>query len=181
MAKIEPLQTSDANAQQQELLDQVKKKMGGVPNILATMAHAPAVLQSYLSFSGAMGESSLSPALRERISLAVGQRNTCDYCLAAHTALGKMAGLSEEETIQARKGEAATPMDAAAVKFALRILETNGFVTDGDHEDAKAAGLTDQQIIEIVAMVALNILTNLFNHVVDTEVDFPAAPAVKAD
>ncbi len=181
MAKIQSLQASEANAQQQELLEEVKKKMGSVPNILGTMAHAPAVLRSYLSFNEAMSESSLPAGLRERISLAVSQRNHCDYCLAAHTALGKMAGLSEEETVDARRGEASTPMDAAAVKFALRVVETNGFVTDEDHENAKAAGLTEQQRIEIVGMVALNFLTNLFNHAVDTELDFPAAPAVKAD
>lgn len=176
MAKINPLNPERANERQQELLGMVKKKMGGVPNILGTMAQAPAVLQAYLTFSGAMEESSLPPALRERLSLVISERNECGYCLAAHTALGKMSGLSEEETVQARQGKAPDPRDQAAMDFAVRVMETKGFVSDEDREAAKENGLGNQQLIEIVGMVALNTLTNLFNHVAETDLDFPEAP-----
>lgn len=167
---------SQADDRQKELLNTVKQKMGGVPNILGTMAHAPSVLNSYLMMSEAMGESSLSPALQERLSLAISEQNGCDYCVAAHTTLGKMNGLSEQETIDARHGKAADPRDEAALTFALRIMETGGFLSDADREAARSAGLADKEQIEIVGMVALNTLTNLFNHVADTDLDFPAAP-----
>lgn len=167
---------SQADDRQKELLNTVKQKMGGVPNILGTMAHAPSVLKSYLMMSEAMGESSLSPALQERLSLAISEQNGCDYCVAAHTMLGKMNGLSEEETVQARQEKASDPRDQAALTFARRIMETKGFVTDSDREAAAKAGLDPQQQIEIVGMVALNTLTNLFNHLADTDLDFPAAP-----
>jgi uncharacterized peroxidase-related enzyme len=176
MAKINPVEMSQADDRQKELLSTVKQKMGGVPHILGTMAHAPSVLKSYLMMSEAMGESSLSPALQERLSLAISEQNGCGYCVAAHTMLGKMNGLSEEETVQARQGKASDPRDEAALAFARRIMETKGFVSDSDREAAVKAGLDPQQQIEIVGMVALNTLTNLFNHLADTDLDFPAAP-----
>lgn len=166
-----------ATGLQLELLQAVKKKMGKVPNILGTMAHAPTVLQTYLSMSEALGQSSLPAALRERLALAIAEKNDCSYCLAAHTVIGKMNGLTEEETLAARHGEAADPRDAAALTFALRVLETNGFLTEADREAAAQAGLEAQQQIEIVGIIALNLLTNLFNHVADTDIDFPPAPS----
>ncbi|MFO7726040.1 MAG: carboxymuconolactone decarboxylase family protein [Oceanipulchritudo sp.] len=177
MAKIEPVNVEEANDRQKELLQAVKGKMGNVPNILGTMVHAPSVLKSYLAMSEAMGESSLSPALRERLSLAISEKNGCGYCLAAHTVLGKMNGLSEKETIEARQGKAGDARDEAALTFALRVMETNGYVSDEDREAARDAGLGEQQQIEIVGMIALNTLTNLFNHVAETDLDFPQAPA----
>jgi len=177
MANIKPVNVEEADDRQRELLQAVKGKMGSVPNILGTMVHAPSVLKSYLMMSEAMGESSLSPALRERLSLVVSEKNGCGYCLAAHTVLGKMNGLSEAETIEARKGKASDARDAAALTFALRVMETNGFVSDEDRQAASDAGLGEQQQIEIVGMIALNTLTNLFNHIAETDLDFPEAPA----
>ena len=177
MAKIQPVSMTEATGLQLELLQAVEKKMGKVPNILGTMAHAPAVLKTYLAMSEALGQSSLRASLRERLALAISEKNDCAYCLAAHTVIGKMNGLTEEETIAARNGTAADPMEAAALTFALRVLETNGFVTDADREAAAQAGLTPQQQIEIVGVIALNLLTNLFNHVADTDIDFPPPPA----
>lgn len=176
MAKINPLQTDHADEKQQELLQTVQKKMGGVPNILGTMAKAPAVLQAYLGFSEAMAESSLPPALRERLSLYISELNGCDYCLAAHTAIGKMSGLSEQETVEARQGKAPDPRDQAALDFARRVVESKGFVSDEDREAARQNDLGEQQMIEITGMVALNVLTNYFNHVVETDLDFPQPP-----
>lgn len=177
MAKIKPVNVEEADDRQRELLQAVKGKMGSVPNILGTMVHAPSVLKSYLMMSDAMGESSLSPALRERLSLVVSEKNGCGYCLAAHTVLGKMNGLSEKETIEARNGKAADARDQAALTFALRVMETNGYVSDEDRQAARDAGLGEQQQIEIVGMIALNTLTNLFNHIAETDLDFPEAPA----
>ena len=176
MPRIQPVNAENANEATTQVLETVKKKMGGVPNLLSTMANSPAVANSYLAFSSAIGEGTLSGALRERIALAVGQANNCDYCLAAHTALGKMAGLSEEDIVQARGGTAEDPKDAAAVELARKLVENRGHVSDQDVDAVRDAGLTDGEIGEVVAIVALNIFTNYFNHVAETEVDFPAAP-----
>lgn len=178
MSNIEPLKPEDANETQSALLDQVKKKMGKVPNILGTMAHSPAVLQSYLSFKEALGKSSLSPKLQEQISLLVGEKNNCHYCVAAHTAVGKMAGLPEVETVLARKGDASDPKDKAALAFSARILETTGFVTADDLSAVRSAGWSDPEILEMVAVISVNIFTNLFNHVADTAIDFPEPPTL---
>ena len=177
MAYIQPVTIEAANAEQKVLLEKVKAKLGRVPNILGTMATAPAVLKSYLGISEAMAGASLPAAIREQLALAIGEKNNCTYCLAAHTVIGKMNGLSEEDTIDARNGKASDHTAQAAIDFALKVLETNGFVSDADRQAATAAGLNDQQQIEIVGVIALNLLTNRFNHVADTDIDFPAAPA----
>jgi len=94
MNRIATLKKTEANEEQKKLLDQAEESYGSIPNILATMARSPAVLKAYLGFNEALSEGTFSESLRQRISLAVSQENKCDYCLAAHTAIGKKAGLS---------------------------------------------------------------------------------------
>ncbi|MCB9864119.1 MAG: carboxymuconolactone decarboxylase family protein, partial [Phycisphaerales bacterium] len=106
MARINPIDPNNADDKAKELLDGVKKKLGKTPNIFLTLAHAPAALQAYLGFSGAMATTSLPGKLREQLALAVGQANSCDYCLAAHTAIGTSLGLSQDDTLAARQGKA---------------------------------------------------------------------------
>lgn len=178
MPRLKALDPKTATGPAKELMDTVKANMGKVPNILRTMANSPAALNAYLGFSGALKDGALSPELRECIALAVAQKNDCDYCLAAHTALGKMAGLGADEMINCRKGESTDARTAAAIRFALRTMETNGFVEEGDMAAVREAGFSDGDVAEIVAVVSLNIFTNLFNHVADTKIDFPKAPAL---
>lgn len=176
MPRIKPIDASKADPKAKEILDGVQKKLGRTPNIFLTLAHSPAVIQAYAGFSGAMATSSLDGKLREQIALAVGQANNCDYCLAAHTAIGGNLGLSQDETIAARRGNASDPKSAAAIKFANTLVEKRGNASDADVNALREAGFGDQQIVEIIGVVAINIFTNYFNHVVGTEVDFPAAP-----
>ncbi len=178
MPRIQPISTDSADAVQKQILDSVKKKMGMVPNIVATMANSPAVANAYLGFSQQLAGGTLSPRLREQLALVVGEENSCDYCLAAHTALGKGAGLSEPETCDARRAEAKDDAERVALEFAQKIVRDRGEVSDDDIHHVREAGYTDGQIAEIVANVALNIFTNYFNHVAGTEVDFPAAPVL---
>ena len=102
MTRIHPVAENTADAAAQELLSGVKKKLGGVPNLIATMAVSPAVAKAYLAFSQALSGGALPARLREQIALVVGQQNQCEYCVAAHTALGKNAGLTEREALDAR-------------------------------------------------------------------------------
>ncbi len=178
MPRLEALNPDNATGPAKELLDAVQAKMGKTPNILRTLANSPAALNAYLGFSDALKDGALSPALRECIALTVAEGSGCDYCLAAHTTMGKMAGLGDEDMINCRKGESSDGKTAAAIHFARRLMDTNGFVEDGDLATVREAGFNDGDIAEIVAVVSLNLFTNYFNHVAETEIDFPAAPAL---
>jgi uncharacterized peroxidase-related enzyme len=176
MARIQPLEKDKADAKTLELLQTVEKKMGKVINILGTMAHSSATLKSFLSFSQALSEGSLPLSLRERIALAVGEATGCDYCVAAHTVMGRKAGLTDQDIVDARRGTAADGKAAVAVDLALKIVKTLGYVSDADLECTRRAGYSDGEICEIVATVSLNLFTNYFNHVAGTDIDFPAVP-----
>lgn len=173
MPRIQPVDPAQAEGKTKELLDAVQKRLGMIPNIMKTMAHSPAVLEAYLSFSGAMAHSSLPATLREQIALAVGEANQCHYCVAAHTALGKKAGLTETQILESRGGKSSDPKTNAAIQFARKVVESRAQVTDGDVVRLRETGYGDAQIAEIVAAVSLNIFTNYFNHVADPAIDFP--------
>jgi uncharacterized peroxidase-related enzyme len=179
MPRINPVESNAVTEPARELLDGVKQKFGMVPNIMQTMAHAPAVLGAYLDMAGALGESSLSPQLRERLALAVAETNRCTYCLAAHATVGGMLGLDAQAIADSRRGTAADPADAAALAFARRLVEGRGWVDDADLTRLRDAGFGDGAILEIVAVVVLNLFTNYVNHVAGTEVDFPAPPPLE--
>ena len=180
MVRIHPVNEQTAPRPTAQLLNTVRKKLGSVPNLIATMASSPAVAQAYLSFSQALASGSLSARLREQIALTVGQANECDYCLAAHTALGKGAGLTEKETCDARQATSHNERERIVLQFAQKMVKVRGLVADADVESLRESGYTDGEVSEIVANVSLNIFTNYFNHVAGTEVDFPAAPALCA-
>ena len=180
MPRLQPVSKTSADAKTAELLGTVEKTMGRVPNIIATMANSTAVAQAYLGFSQSLSSGQLSARLREQIALVVGETNSCDYCLAAHTALGKGAGLTESEACDARRAQADDEKERAALRFARKLVNERGIVTDEDVQSAKEAGFDDGEIAEIVANVTLNIFTNYFNHVAGTEVDFPVAPELTA-
>jgi uncharacterized peroxidase-related enzyme len=151
-----------------------------VPNLIATMASSPAVARAYLGFAQALAGGTLPRRLREQIALVVGEANACSYCVAAHTALGRRAGLTEAETKEARRASSQDGKERAALVFARKVVQDRGVVADADVERLRRAGYTEGEIGEIVANVALSIFTNYFNHVVGTEVDFPAAPSLAA-
>jgi uncharacterized peroxidase-related enzyme len=179
MPRITPIAHENATGNAKDLLDVVKSKLGGTPNLLETMAHSPAVLKSYLEFSGALGDASLSAAVREQIALAVANANKCAYCTAAHTVIGKGAGLTGDQTVAAQRGEADDPKTQAIVTLALQINENRGWITDEQFKAATDAGVTKPEILETVAVVTFNLLTNYLNHVIETEVDFPAVELVE--
>ena len=179
MSRIQPVDPAHAQGEAAEILTTVKKKMGKVPNILATMANSPAVANGYLAFSSALAAGSLPASLREQIALTVGESNQCQYCLSAHSFLGKAAGLSNEEIIQSRQGTSSDEKASAAVTFARRLADQRGNVTDEDIDAVRNVGFSEGEIGEIVAVVALNTFTNYFNHVADPDIDFPVAPELQ--
>lgn len=173
MSRLKLQTIENATGKTRELLETVKGKFGAVPNILALMANAPAALEAYLQMSGALAAGTLAPALRERIALAVAEANECGYCLSAHGTIAKGVGLTDEEITAARRGIAADPKERALLAFALSIVRERGDVAPAELEAVRRAGATDGEIAETVANVALNLYTNYFNHVADTEIDFP--------
>jgi uncharacterized peroxidase-related enzyme len=150
------------------MVEAVKTKLGMAPNLIRTLAHSPAALGAYLGMSEKLSGASLSAAEREQVALAVAQANGCGYCLSAHTLMANGAGVSPEAQTAARQGEG-SPLVALARKVTL----TRAQLDDKDVANARAAGLTDAQIIEVLALVALNTLTNYVNHVAATDIDFP--------
>jgi uncharacterized peroxidase-related enzyme len=173
MSRLPAVQTENAPGKAKELLEGVHAKLKITPNMMRVMANSPAVLQGYLSFSGALAAGALEPKLREAIALEVGEQNSCQYCVSAHTALGKMAGLSDPEIEAARDARSSSAKNTAALKFAREIVAKQGRITDADFEAVRKAGFTDAEIAEIIAHVALNVFTNYFNNTTEVEVDFP--------
>jgi uncharacterized peroxidase-related enzyme len=178
MSRLPLIDPAVATGAARSLLDAVGKKLGRVPNMTRAMANSPAVLKAYLDFGGALGASSLSAKTRELIALTVGEVNGCGYCVSAHTAIGGMIGLGGDALVDARRARSDDPRTASVLRFARLLVLQRGLASDADLRDLRAAGVTDGEIAEIVASVALNVFTNWFNHVAETPVDFPAVEAL---
>ncbi|MDR4460299.1 MAG: carboxymuconolactone decarboxylase family protein [Nitrospirales bacterium] len=180
MPRLPAMNPNTATGQAQRLLNGVQSKLGFAPNIMRTMANSPSVLQGYLDFSGALSKGQLSSRFREQIALTVSEVNDCRYCLAAHSAIGRTVGLSEEAISDSRRGESPDAKEAAGLEFTRQVVSNRGQVTDGEVTKLRKAGFTDGEITEILANIALTLFTNYFNHVAGTEVDFPAASELEA-
>ena len=176
-----PATIAEAPEKSRPLLDAVNKQLGVAPNMFRLISTSPQALEGYLGMSGALGRGALPAATRERIALAVAEVNGCDYCLSAHTYLGKnLAKLDDAEITANRSGASNDPKADAAVRFAAQVARARGHVSEADLSAAKLAGYTDAQLIEIVQHVALNTWTNYVNEVFKTDIDFPVVEARKA-
>jgi uncharacterized peroxidase-related enzyme len=176
-----PASIDAAPAASRPLLEAVKKQFGVVPNLFRLVSNSPAALEGYLGLFGALSKGSLPAATRERIALAVAEANSCGYCVAAHTYLGKgVAKLQTDEMLANRAGRSGDGTADAAVRFAAKVTRDRAQVTDADLRALRNAGYDDAQIIEIVLHVALNVWTNYVNKVAETEIDFPAVPMLEA-
>lgn len=176
-----PTSIDAAPAASQPLLQGVQKMLGVVPNLFRVASNSPAALEGYLGMFGALGKGTLPAPTRERIALAVAEHNGCDYCLSAHTYLGKnLAKLDDAEIAANRAGGSNDAKAAAAVRFARQVAEQRGHVSDAELAAVKAAGYDDAQVVEIVQHVALNVWTNYLNSVAGTAIDFPVVTARKA-
>jgi uncharacterized peroxidase-related enzyme len=175
MARI-PVASSNLDPKVAATLSQVKASLGIVPNLFATLANAPVVLDAFLSLSKTLSRGRLSAREREILALAIAQENECQYCLSAHTASSKAAGLSATDALKAREGNSDNPFERALTVFATNLIQQRGFLSDQDLEAARKAGIDDALMLEIVANVALNTLTNYVNRLADTDIDFPVVP-----
>ena len=163
------------------LLEAVRKDLGTVPNLMQMLASSPAALGGYLRLNAALAGGALGAKTGERIALAVAEMNACGYCLAAHTYLGKhVAGLDDGEMRANRAGRSGDAKADAAVRFARIVALERGHVENAALRAVRDAGFGDGEVMEIVAHVALNTLTNYVNEVAQTDIDFPAVDRARA-
>lgn len=171
---IDPIQPETATGPAKDLLDQVQKGLGLVPNMTKVMANSPALLKGYLALNSAVGSGSIPAAVRERLAIATAQLNGCSYCLSAHTYIGgNIAKVDAAELDAARRAESSDPHVAALLSLSNAISENAGDVDEAVISEARAAGVTDKEIGELVANIALNVLTNYFNVLTNVENDWP--------
>ncbi|HEX7113294.1 MAG TPA: carboxymuconolactone decarboxylase family protein [Mizugakiibacter sp.] len=181
MSRIPLPAPADAPAASRPLLQQIDAAFGGsAPVMFRAVAHSPAALRSLWGSFGALSAGGVPPALAEQIAVAVANRNACHYCLAAHTALGRKAGVSAEDLAEAQAGRSRDPRTAAALAFALKVVDRRAQVDADDIAALKRAGFDDGTIVELLAHVALNLFTNYVNIALDVPVDFPAVPLREA-
>jgi uncharacterized peroxidase-related enzyme len=173
MPRLTPIDPTTATGEAKVLLEGVQKKLGVTPNLLRTLANAPAALKAYLGFSEALADGRFDAKSREAFSLAVAGANACEYCASAHVAISKSLKVEDEEIDRRLGGRSADPKLDAALVFARKVVDKRGLVSDADVAAVRAAGHDDGAIAEIVGNVALNIFTNYINHVAETEIDFP--------
>jgi len=180
MNYIAPLDEASADSATAATFKAIRKQIGMVPNLYATLAKAPSALKAMLEINQANADGRLTAAEREIVSLAASQVNGCQYCLSAHTLLGKNAGLTPEQTHQARTGQSGTSRYAAIGAFTKALVETRGHVDTKTLDGFKAAGLTEADLLEIVANVAGMVLSNFANNVARTQIDFPVVEVAVA-
>jgi uncharacterized peroxidase-related enzyme len=174
MTTFAPIEPETASGAAAELLTQTEKALGITPNMAKVMANSPALLRAYLAMVGALGTGVLGPGIRERLAIATAQFNGCEYCLSAHTYIGeKLAKVDAAELSAARRGTSDEPHVAALLTLSNAIVATRGHVDVSTLAAARAAGVSEAEIGEVVGHLALNVLTNYFNVLAEVKNDWP--------
>jgi len=180
MSRLNLVDADNATSEQVALLDAIHAKLGVVPNFLKVLANSPVALRAFLGLHAIAEDGSLDPQTRERIAVAIAEGNACEYCLSAHTAIGRKAGLTSEELEANRSGSSLDARASAAVAFARALNEHVGEVTQAEIDAVRAAGYDDAAIVEIIAHVGMNILTNMVGKASRVDIDFPRVSLRKA-
>jgi len=174
MSELPQIEPAQATGEAAALLTEMRKSIGSIPNMAKVMANSPALLKGYMGLSGALGAGVLPAAVRERLALATAEYNRCGYCLSAHTFLAKnVAKLDGDEIDRARHADSADPHVAALLALSDALARGRGTVDQIAFKAARAAGVTDDEIAEVIGNLALNILTNYFNIAAGTDNEFP--------
>jgi uncharacterized peroxidase-related enzyme len=173
MSRVDLVDPTTAGPDTKPVLDEIQAAFGATPAMFRAVANSPAALQMMWAGFGALGHGRLGAKVGEQVAVLVADRNACEYCLAAHTALGRKAGATAEEMGEAQAGRSTDLRTAAALAFAEKLVQDRAQVTDADVAALKDAGLDDQDVVELVAHVALNLFTNYVNVALDVPVDFP--------
>lgn len=181
MARVAVIDPQAATGETKQLLDAVQSGLGMVPNFIRVLANSPAALSAFLGMHGIANAGVLDPKTRERIALAVAEQNACQYCVSAHTAIGRKVGLDGQEILANRKGHSSDAKAAAALAFARALVAHTGQINKVEFDAVRAAGHSDGEIIEIITHVAMNIFTNLLGKTTQVDIDFPKVDFNQAD
>jgi uncharacterized peroxidase-related enzyme len=176
MTRLNVVRPEQAEGDVRAIYDAVEAQFGTIPSIFQGLGNSPAALNALVAMAEALKSASLTEAEQHVVYLVTSQANNCDYCLSAHTLLGRKSGLSDEQVLGVRRGDAGAGRYLALARFARAVTEQKGFVTDEDLEDFRRAGYGDAHAVEVCAVIAQATFTNYFNHVHDTPLDFPPAP-----
>lgn len=180
MSHIAHLSDEEATPDIAAIFRDARKAMGKVPNLFRVMAQAPAVLDLFWDGKAALADGILPQVVQEQLAITIATANGCDYCLAAHSGGARAAGASVEDVAAAQLGKASDPHVEAILSFARSVNASHGRPGGALLEEARKAGLSDAEILETVAHVAINILTNSINNLVETTLDFPRVDRVAA-
>ncbi|MGE0715373.1 MAG: carboxymuconolactone decarboxylase family protein [Alphaproteobacteria bacterium] len=180
MSRVAVINPATATGEAKNLLDAVQASLGMVPNFIRVLANSPAALSAFLGMHAIAGAGALDPKTRERIALSVAEQNACQYCVSAHTAIGRKAGLDNQEILANRSGRSSDPKAEAALTFARALVDTTGQVSQAEFDAVRAAGHSDGEVVEIITHVAMNIFTNLIGKATQVEIDFPKVDLSKA-
>jgi len=175
MKSLDVLKEEQTPPEVQEIFRGLKKKIGMVPNLYKVEANSPVAFKAFLDLGSRLEGGFFSPKEVQAIYLATSQSNECTYCLAAHTALGKMAGFSEEETLELRTATIQDEKLRALTGLAKEITQTKGHPGQERINEFFRAGYGQQALVELVGMIAFKTFSNYLNHIADTPIDFPEA------
>lgn len=180
MQRIHSVNPQLAQGRTKELLDTVQQAFGMIPNTAKMMANSPAVLESFLAFSTAMGTAQIGGKLHNQLKLTTSETNSCSYCTSILSAVAPSAGLTAEDILAGRTAESEDRRVKSALTFANEVLASRGKVSQQQLAAVRGAGFGDTEIVEIVASVVLGCFTNFLNNVADTELDIPRAAPIEA-
>ena len=180
MKNLEVLNREQVKTETQAIFDGLKQKIGMVPNIYAAAANSHFGLKALLDLGETLKKGDLTAQEVEAVALAVGETNQCQYCLSAHTTVGKMVGLTEDQTIDIRSGQIDDPKLKALTDLAKEITERRGHPSEAAIQSFFQAGYSKGALVDVIGLVALNTFTNYVNHIADTPIDFPLAPQQSA-
>ena len=178
MSRIQQIPFEQATGERAEVYSAIKGMLGKVPNLFQAIGSSPRALKTFLGIGGGLRGGLLSGAEQEAIALTVAQANGCDYCLAAHTVLGKMNGIKEDEILLNRQAQSEDEKRSALLQLSAEIVAKRGNISDTTYNNFINAGFTEAHIPEVLLSVVQNIFTNYFNNLNRTEVDFPTAPGL---
>lgn len=175
MNRIPTIEPAAASDQVAPLYGAVQQKLGLIPNMVKALGNSPTALQAYLGLSSTVGEGRLSAKTREKIALLVAELNGCHYCLSAHTAISGMLKIPADEVEAARRGDSSDTKEQAILELTRQVVQTRGAVSDEVFDAVRANGVSTEELVEVVANVAVNVFTNYFNNLTETTIDFPEA------
>ena len=173
-----PLHTADTAPDAEQLISKAQRAFGFLPNLLATMAEAPTLLEGYMTLATIFDKCDLSPTERQIVLMVNNRLNGCAYCMAAHTGIARAQGVSDDVINTLRDGtELSDPKLEALRVFAATMNETRGWPRQGDIDALLAAGYTNRTVLEVILGTALKVMSNYPNHIASTPLDQAFAAA----